>query len=559
VDLGPDPVVLGRAPGSCDVVLVDTGVSRRHAQIERTPTGHRLVDLESSNGTFVNDRRVTAQELEVFDELRVGDHVITYLDARAMAAHPMLDAMTPREGDSSPLVERLVALGVYLHDEAAVAPDGMTAVREVVGELAALTGHARAAIIIESPSGALEAIHTQGLDAGPLDLQALHGVVLATLTGKAVRVQPTPLDRAGEPLTLCLPLDSRPAGARARRTWDVRGALLLAGRARAWSASPEEQRLLGAVARQLALLVSSHWLERQATLDPLTELPNRGSVERALIDAVDRARTTGGSIGLVMLDVDDFKRVNDTHGHGVGDEVLRHVASLLRSTVRGADLAGRWGGEEFIVVLPGEGLEGARAVAEKLVRLVAASPAPGRGIRVTLSAGVAAAPPQPACAVTLVSRADVALYAAKRGGKNRVHLASEHATDLAGSLLAATTELTVGTERLRPEIEGWWTCGVLAPLPLRVGTFIVGRDPDCALVLHDVGVSRRHARLTVSEDGRITFEDTSRYGSLKNGAPAIGPVPLQSGDVVTIGPYQFVLRREVADPRVTDTSTVDRV
>jgi diguanylate cyclase (GGDEF)-like protein len=123
-----------------------------------------------------------------------------------------------------------------------------------------------------------------------------------------------------------------------------------------------------------------------------------------------------------MLDLDYFKRVNDTFGHTVGDAVLRHVAGLARSRLRGIDLFGRLGGEEFAVLLPGTALTGALEFAERLRQHVAENPTPcdNGPIAITVSIGVTELDPQDSGPSNVLARADRALYGAKEAGRNRV-------------------------------------------------------------------------------------------------------------------------------------------
>ncbi len=125
-------------------------------------------------------------------------------------------------------------------------------------------------------------------------------------------------------------------------------------------------------------------------------------------------------LGVLMIDVDHFKRLNDTHGHAVGDDVLRSVAKVLDAELRAGDMVGRYGGEEFTVVMPGARGSEVQGAAERLRRAVERSAGP---VPVTVSVGVAWAPAHGSCRTELLSAADGALYEAKAAGRNRVALA----------------------------------------------------------------------------------------------------------------------------------------
>ena len=167
-------------------------------------------------------------------------------------------------------------------------------------------------------------------------------------------------------------------------------------------------------------------VERQARVDAVTGLANRRRAEEALAVELARAARFGGPVALVLADIDGFKGVNDRYGHPVGDRALRAFGEILRATVREVDLTARWGGEEFVLVLPQTDASGAAVVADRIRRTLARQPVPvpGGAIAVTASFGVAAAPPA-ASRDELVAAADAALYEAKRTGKNRVALAPQ--------------------------------------------------------------------------------------------------------------------------------------
>ena len=164
-------------------------------------------------------------------------------------------------------------------------------------------------------------------------------------------------------------------------------------------------------------------LEELSTHDDLTGLHNSRVFHRRLAEEAERSRRYGHPFSLLMLDIDYFKTVNDTHGHLAGDEALRAIAALLRRTVRPVDLVVRYGGEEFAVVLPETPSAGALATAERIRELIAsqAIPLPSAGtLTLTASIGVATYPEDAELGERLIGAADQALYAAKSSGRNRV-------------------------------------------------------------------------------------------------------------------------------------------
>ncbi|HEY5046710.1 MAG TPA: PleD family two-component system response regulator [Rhizomicrobium sp.] len=161
-----------------------------------------------------------------------------------------------------------------------------------------------------------------------------------------------------------------------------------------------------------------------AITDPLTGLHNRRYLSRHLETSLENAASSGKPVAFLILDIDYFKAVNDTHGHDIGDEVLREFASRIASNVRGVDLACRYGGEEFVVVMPDTDMELASAVAERLRRSVETAPfsisrIPHK-LDITVSVGIAGCEGADDSAEALLRRADQALYRAKRDGRNRV-------------------------------------------------------------------------------------------------------------------------------------------
>lgn len=167
-------------------------------------------------------------------------------------------------------------------------------------------------------------------------------------------------------------------------------------------------------------------LQDQASKDPLTGLYNRRHLEHRLADELENCRREGLPLTLVMIDIDQFKRVNDTYGHPTGDQIIRALAALLTDSAEPQDVVFRYGGEEFLMMLPGATLEDAGARAERLrlqceamqVRVDNAT------IATTLSFGIANYPEHDERPTILVNLADRALYAAKVRGRNRIELAT---------------------------------------------------------------------------------------------------------------------------------------
>jgi len=160
-----------------------------------------------------------------------------------------------------------------------------------------------------------------------------------------------------------------------------------------------------------------------AITDPLTGLYNRRYMESHLNSLVEQAVARKKPLTVLVLDIDYFKAINDTHGHDGGDDVLREFSFRIKKSIRGIDLACRYGGEEFVVVMPETDLTVATMVAERLRRRIATEPFPihdgARSIEVTISVGISALAKDDTAA-NILKRADAALYRAKRDGRNRV-------------------------------------------------------------------------------------------------------------------------------------------
>ena len=185
-----------------------------------------------------------------------------------------------------------------------------------------------------------------------------------------------------------------------------------------------EERLQSSKTDIAALQRDLDAVRRESQLDPLTKIYNRKFFDRSIDKAVADAVESGNPVSIFLLDIDYFKRFNDTFGHQTGDQVLRLVALTLKSMIKGLDIAARYGGEEFAAILPNTSLSGANALAEMVRKAIQSKELLRRSTneklgRVTASFGVAEFMPSDN-AVSLIERADRCLYAAKRNGRNQV-------------------------------------------------------------------------------------------------------------------------------------------
>jgi diguanylate cyclase (GGDEF)-like protein len=190
----------------------------------------------------------------------------------------------------------------------------------------------------------------------------------------------------------------------------------------------DHQRLLESLALQIAAALQNAHLYELAMVDGLTGLFMRRYFDARIEEEIERSKRYGTGFSVLMIDVDDFKSLNDAHGHLIGDRVLRGIANVVKSQMRGVDTAARYGGEEIAVILPRTELVNAYNVGERIRGAIAelritTDADPPQALRVTASFGIAAYPESTATdGEDLVRRADRALYRAKKTGKNRVEL-----------------------------------------------------------------------------------------------------------------------------------------
>ncbi len=274
----------------------------------------------------------------------------------------------------------------------------------------------------------------------------------------AVRSGRTHSERGGRPPLLSCPVCAPVPGASACVPLMVGGEVIgsvLLSRPAPYSEA-EEQRIRESVSQAAPVLANLRNLavaEIGAATDGLTGLPNKRAVTDALKRTFAQATMTSAPLGLVMLDLDHFKQVNDQHGHAAGDQVLAGVGAALRGVLRARDFAGRNGGEEFSVLLPDTEIDAALEIAERIRAAIAEITVPGTDVPVTASLGVAGFPGHGSTLERLERLADAALYVAKRQGRNRVELASvEAGSDLPGSDLPGSD--LPGSDLPRPVLPG---------------------------------------------------------------------------------------------------------
>jgi diguanylate cyclase (GGDEF)-like protein len=323
---------------------------------------------------------------------RVGDALATGLDRHglvALAVRQAVDACEAEVGRALPL-----ARGVFARSE----------VGSVAGDLER---------VIEAAERDVFAVRA---DVGPELLGALEGDESGERTRRAVSAQ------ASGAHALSIGLRSLVDGP------EYLGAISIARHGEEFTR--EEEELLEYLAGQAVVSIENASLhetvERQAVTDELTGLANVRAFTSVLDRELDRSRRFETPLGLLMLDLDDFKLVNDTYGHQQGDEVLALVAGVLRDLSRELDTPARYGGEEMAVVLPQTDVEGGEMLAERIREAVEGLRVPRVGggvLGVTVSIGVASVPYTAMDRGSLIAAADAALYRAKRGGKNRVERA----------------------------------------------------------------------------------------------------------------------------------------
>ena len=418
---------LGRKSDN-DVVIADESASRLHAEID---CSDRIVirDLGSTNGTYVNHERLTTPlVLKSGDQIRIGQHIATIVlgeDNVSSAQEVALSGTQPLTRDL--LLESVEQNSILLYEissRLSTILDLDQALKEVSQIMQVMMGADKFELILAEDFDHLD------------ELGFPTSMAREALEKRSVIVfpyRPTGEQRSASESTQLLRIRSLICSPVVIGEEVV--ALVYAYRTNPQARLFDERdvQLAVALGHQVALTIQRtrlmeqvHVFEHWAITDSVTGLLNRRQVLVVAEKEVHRASHFHHPLSVVMLDVDSFKLINDTHGHPAGDQVLQTITRRWKGQLRDIDMLGRYGGDEFLLVLVETDLDNAAEAAERLCRCIADRPidTDHGSLDITVSAGVAALSEKNATLATIIDRADEALYVAKRNGKNRVEISS---------------------------------------------------------------------------------------------------------------------------------------
>lgn len=418
---------VGRNPVN-DIVISDELASRLHAEIECESDQAVIRDLNSTNGTFVNRERITETcVLCPNDEIRIGQYIATITFSEDGSPPPKPDL-----SDTQPVTRNLVLQSVEqnpvllyeISSRLSTIVDLNLALQEVSTVMRTAMGADRFEVILRER---FSRIGEMGFPASiarkAIDKRSVVAISDLMSRGSRELSESTRLLKIHS--ILCVPvIVTEDVEAiiyayktdRKSRPFDQRDVLLAVGVSHQVSLTIERTRLLEQVK------VYEHW----AITDSLTGLPNRRQILRHAELEFQRALRFHHPLSVMMIDIDSFKRVNDTHGHPAGDQVLAEVVERCKQGLRKIDLLGRYGGDEFICLLVETELESAREAAERTRQRVMETPImTDRGpLNITISIGVASLSVKHSSLAATLSSADDALYVAKKTGKNKVEVST---------------------------------------------------------------------------------------------------------------------------------------
>ncbi len=408
-----------------DIVIPDELASRWHAVIDCKTDQVVILDQNSKNGTFVNQMRITKpHSLKSGDQIHIGQRMVRVFYRNTNTLSVAVDDLSEtkprvRELPLEPVDPR-AALLYEVANQLTMQPDLEKALQEI-SELMRESMEATKCAVIQSRD--FDRIRELGFS-NSIAQQAIEKrlpVIISDLSGRTRKK----IGKSGKLLSICTALcvpiligeevtglvymyKNDPAG----RDYDQNDAQLVLAISHQAALTIQRARLLE----------KAQLLEKWALIDVLTGLYNRRQTLNLAELAFQRAQSLQRPLSLIMLDIDLFKKVNDTYGHPAGDHVLKAVAMRFKGQLRSIDTLGRYGGDEFMILLLDTGLEGAKVIAERLRQCIQEAPfETERGlIPVTISLGIAALTEDCASVEALIEQADSALYAAKKAGRNRV-------------------------------------------------------------------------------------------------------------------------------------------
>jgi diguanylate cyclase (GGDEF)-like protein len=422
--LKPGKTTLGRKPDN-DIVIVDDSASRLHAEIFCQGDLAVVYDLGSTNGTFVNRERLSQPHtLRHEDQIRIGQHVGSMAFRDDYNPSVLVAALAVTRSLTRDLLLESVDQHAILMYEIAGRLNTILelddSLREVSDLMRVAMGVDKCEVILAERFGQLGEL---GFPTS-IARQAIEQRAVIMIPDLSAQADPAP-GKSGLLLgirsVLCVPVLLEQAVVALLYVYKTDPA-----------ARPFDQhdvQLAVAISHQAALTIQRAQLlekarafEQRATTDSLTSLHNRQQILELAEREFQRALRLGHPLAALMVDIDNFKQVNDTYGHAAGDQVLRAVAACAQSNLREIDLLGRYGGDEFVVLLLETELGAARRVAERIRAGVADMPVDiDQGpLKVTISVGVVLFTDACPNVSALLNDADVALYSAKKAGKNQI-------------------------------------------------------------------------------------------------------------------------------------------
>ncbi len=423
----PGKNTLGRKPDN-DIVISDQSASRRHAEIYFEDNSLVISDLKSTNGTFVNRERLSdPRVLRSGDQIRIGQQVasVTYQEEDHSA--DLISALAnTRPLTRDLLLESVDQHAVLLYEVSSrlnTILDLKTAMQEVSKLLKVSMGADKCEVILAEAFGQLSELgFPTSIAQQAIDQRSV--VIIPDLSAQPDQPPSQSATLLRIRSILCVPVLIE----------EEVDALIYV-----YKTDPESRpfdqndvQLAVAISHQTALTIQrsmlierSRILEQSANIDSLTGLHTRKNFLNLAEHEFQRARRFGHSLTAIMLDIDQFKPVNDTYGHIAGDQVLQEVAARCMKHVRVMDLIGRYGGDEFVFLLVETTAADASRVADRICKSINARPVDTDSgpLDITVSMGVATLFPENPNLTSLLNRADNALYVAKKGGRNQVIVA----------------------------------------------------------------------------------------------------------------------------------------